>query len=70
MSVRELEIDSLRLRKARGSRSAEDVAQIIGISRQYLWLLESGKCEPSATILAQLSRLYDKEIEHFIRPKK
>lgn len=48
----------------------EDVAQLVGISRQHLWLLETGKCEPSATILAQLSKLYDRKIEHFIRPKK
>ena len=70
MSVRELEIDALRLKKARGSRTVEDVAKAIGISRQHLWLLESGRCEPSATILAQLSWLYDKKIEYFMRPKK
>lgn len=48
----------------------EDVARTVGITRQYLWMLESGQCDPSATILAQLSKLYDKKIEHFIRPKK
>lgn len=70
MSVRELEIDALRLKKARGNRTLEDVAQAVGITRQYLSLLENGRCVPSATVLAQLGRLYDKRIEYFIRTKK
>lgn len=70
MSVRELEIDGKRLKKARGNRNMEDVAKAVGISRQFLFLLEKGTCEPSATILARLSWLYDKQIEYFIRPKK
>ena len=65
MSVKELEIDGARLRKARGERKASDVAETIGISRQHLWLLETGQRTPSGKILAQLCWLYDKRVEDF-----
>lgn len=65
MSVKELEIDAARLKKARGDRKAADVAETIGITRQHLWLLETGRCAPSGKILAQLCWLYGKEVKDF-----
>lgn len=54
-----LEIDHLKLQKARGNRSITEVARVIGISRQHLWNIETGKRTPSAEILARLCFLYD-----------
>jgi DNA-binding XRE family transcriptional regulator len=65
MSVKELEIDALRLKKARGQRKMQEVADTIGITRQYLWKLETGQSAPSGKILAQLCWLYGKKIEDF-----
>jgi DNA-binding XRE family transcriptional regulator len=65
MSVKELEIDAVRLKKARGERRMQDVAETIGITRQYLWKLETGKSAPSGKILAQLCWLYGKRVEDF-----
>lgn len=65
MSVKELEIDAARLKKARGQRKMQEVAETIGITRQYLWKLETGLSAPSGKILAQLCWLYDKKIEDF-----
>lgn len=58
----DVSISPEKLRKARGSRTQEFVADMIGITRQYLYKVESGECTPGGDILAKLCRLYDVEI--------
>jgi DNA-binding XRE family transcriptional regulator len=55
-------INSTKLRDARGSRSVTAVAEAIGISRQHLWQIETGKRKPGSVILAKLCWLYDLDI--------
>jgi transcriptional regulator with XRE-family HTH domain len=45
------------LREQRGE-SLETVANAVGISRNYLNLIELGKCNPSLAMLAGLANLY------------
>lgn len=47
-----------KLRSARGNRTAASVAEAIGISRQHLWQIETGRRKPGSEILASLCWLY------------
>lgn len=67
MFISELKIDYEQLKAARGSRKPSEVAKEIGISRQQLWMIESGKVVPSGEILAKLCWLYDRPIKDFTR---
>ena len=55
-------IDFSKLREARGSRTILSVAQAVGISRQYLWLIEKGTRTPRGDVLAKLCWLYGLEL--------
>ena len=67
-------INSTKLREARGSRSKVAVAEVLGISRQHLWQIETGRRKPGSEILAKLCWLYGLEIsdiaEGFTNGKK
>lgn len=54
-----INIDPTKLREARGSRAALAVAEAVGISRQHLWQIETGKRKPGSEILTRLCWLYD-----------
>jgi transcriptional regulator with XRE-family HTH domain len=56
-----ISIDFRRLKELRGNRTMVAVAEAIGITRQHLWQIESGKRSPGAKILTQLCWLYDIE---------
>ena len=62
-----LEISPPKLLRARGERSRDEVARAVGISRQHLWLIETGKCRPSAEVVARLCYLYGIEIRDLVR---
>lgn len=55
-------IDYAKLLKARGHRRAADVARAVGISRQYLNLIEKGERTPNSSILTKLCWLYDLQL--------
>lgn len=63
MGIRDsIAINPKKLREARGSRSATAVAETIGISRQHLWQIETGRRKAGSEILAKLCWLYDLSI--------
>jgi DNA-binding XRE family transcriptional regulator len=62
-----LEISPPKLLRARGKRSRDEVAGAVGITRQHLWLIETGKSRPSAEIVARLCCLYGVEIRDLVR---
>lgn len=67
MQMVSIEISPHKLRRARGKRKAGEVAQASGISRQHLWLIETGRSKPSAEIIAKLCVLYGVGIHDLVR---
>jgi len=65
MFISEIKIDAGKLKGARGLRKPSEVAREIGITRQHLWQIESGRAKPSGEILAKLCWLYGKPIQEF-----
>lgn len=63
----DLKIDPATLRAARGDRSPSEIAKKLGISYQYLWMIESGKRGISGDILARMCLLYEVTIEDLLR---
>jgi len=51
-----------KLREARGSRSASSVAELLNITRQHLWQIETGRKKPGTELLTRLCWLYDLDI--------
>lgn len=51
-------IDIEKLQKARGLRGLSAVAREVGVSYQYMWMLETGKRVPSLQVLARLCDIY------------
>ena len=47
-----------RLRECRGTRTAKEIADRLGITQQTLTGYERGRAEPSCAMLAKLSMLY------------
>lgn len=51
-------IDPAKLTKARGLRPRSDVADKVGVSQQYISMLEKGERAPSDSVLYELCKLY------------
>lgn len=62
-----VKIDPATLRAARGDRSPSEIAKKLGISYQYLWMIETGKRGISGDILARMCLLYEVTIEDILR---
>lgn len=61
-NVQELKFDASRIAAARGGRSLQEIAEQVGISRQALWQIETGRNMPSADVLVRLCSVLDLEI--------
>lgn len=48
-----------KLKAARGTRPPSEVARNLGISYQYLNMIENGKRNVSAVVLVNMCKLYD-----------
>lgn len=59
MSAMNIEISPDKLREARGNRTQEFVAEAVGVTRQYLSMIENGYCTPGGKLLIKLCALYD-----------
>jgi hypothetical protein len=53
-----IEISPAKLRGARGTRSPGEVARMLGISYQYLHMIESGKRNVPSSVLVKMCKLY------------
>ena len=47
---------NLRTERKKQGLSAEELAKLVGVSRSYITLLESGKRSPSKTIVAKITK--------------
>jgi len=55
--------NELRVLRAERSWSQGDLAQRLGVSRQTVNALETGKYDPSLPLAFKIARLFDKRIE-------
>lgn len=53
-----IEIDPARLKAARGHRSPTETARLLGISYQYLHMIEAGKRNVPSEVLVKMCALY------------
>jgi putative transcriptional regulator len=53
----------LRVLRAEAEWTQEDLAQRLGVSRQTVNALETGKYDPSLTLAFKIARLFGKQIE-------
>lgn len=67
MSVISVEISPIKLKRARTKHSQTEAAKLVGISRQHLNQIESGKCRPNSDVLARLCILYGVGISDLTR---
>jgi transcriptional regulator with XRE-family HTH domain len=61
--LKNIKIDPVKLRAARGDRKLSEVARIVSASKQILWNYENGHNQMSAAPLAKLCILYQTSIE-------
>lgn len=66
MGATNIEISPEKLCEARGNRTQEYVAEAVGVTRQYLSMIENGKCTPGGKLLIKLCALYDVELSNLI----
>ena len=57
------------LRKARGLRQ-EDLAALLGVSRQTIIAMENDKYDPSLALAMRLARLLERPVEDFFFGEK
>lgn len=54
----------IRERRIGKKLSVEKLAQEVGVTRQALWTIESGKVSPSATVALRLAKVLNTPVEH------
>jgi len=54
-----------QVRKARGERTQAELAEAVGISRTYLGDIETGRIEPSFTILCRIAEISGVDLNFF-----
>jgi putative transcriptional regulator len=60
--------NSLRVLRAERRWSQADVAEQLGVSRQTINAIETGKYDPSLPLAFALSRLFGRTIEEIFKP--
>lgn len=55
----DIAIDPAKLREARGERKAAQIAATLGISKQYLSMIELGRRSVPSDVLVKMCSLYD-----------
>lgn len=68
----EIEIFSQNLRSLREERemTQEDLAQLLGISRQSIISLERGRCLPSLPLAIHFAEVFDLALDDILRPNE
>lgn len=70
METKAIKLDAGKIKTARGTRGVMETAKELGISRQHLWQVESGRMVPSGDILARLCIYYQVPVEDLVRVGK
>lgn len=68
--LNKLEIDPQKLKAARGERPIQEVAKILGITRQQMWNYEAGERLPPANKLLRLCVLYGIDIADLVKNRE
>ena len=58
----------LRVLRAENDWSQAELAERLGVSRQTINAVETGKYEPSLTLAFKMAHLFDKQIEDIFQP--
>lgn len=59
--------NTLKLERARHDFTQADVAEKIGVSRQTVIAIESGKYVPSTVLALKLAKLFDRPVEQIFQ---
>jgi putative transcriptional regulator len=62
--------NSLRVLRAERAWSQADLADQLGVSRQTVNALETGKYDPSLPLAFKIARLFDRMIEEIFDPEE
>lgn len=62
--------NSLRVLRAERNWSQADLAEQLGVSRQTVNALETGKYDPSLPLAFKIARLFDSMIEEIFDPEQ
>jgi putative transcriptional regulator len=62
--------NSLRVLRAERNWSQAELADALGVSRQTVNALETGKYDPSLPLAFKIARLFDRLIEDIFDPEK
>jgi putative transcriptional regulator len=62
--------NSLRVLRAERDWSQADLAEQLGVSRQTVNALETGKYDPSLPLAFKIARLFDRMIEEIFDPEE
>jgi putative transcriptional regulator len=62
--------NSLRVLRAERDWSQADLAERLGVSRQTVNALETGKYDPSLPLAFKVARLFDRLIEDIFEPEE
>lgn len=62
--------NSLRVLRAERNWSQADLAEQLGVSRQTVNALETGKYDPSLPLAFKIARLFDSMIEEIFDPEE
>jgi putative transcriptional regulator len=62
--------NSLRVLRAERNWSQADLADQLGVSRQTVNALETGKYDPSLPLAFKIARLFDRLIEDIFEPEE
>ena len=62
--------NSLRVLRAERDWSQADLAERLGVSRQTVNALETGKYDPSLPLAFKIARLFDRMIEEIFDPEE
>lgn len=58
----------LKVLRAEHNLSQADLAEKLGVSRQTINALETGKYDPSLILAIKIARLFDKTVEEIFQP--
>lgn len=62
-------IDTEKLKELRGNRSLQDVAEVVGVTKQQIWNYENGISDPPLDKLIKLLAFYGVNFQDVVKEK-
>lgn len=60
--------NDLRVKRAEAELSQQELANVVGVSRQTIYAIENSKYDPSLELAFKLARYFDCSIEDIFHP--